>query len=118
MAVDGAGIVFVSDANGTIRRISPAGEVTTLVSGGTTQVAASLAVDGTGGLYAADTAGHTIRKVSSAGVVTTVVGVPGQATFAPGPLPGKIQSPAGVAVRGSDLFITLSNGVAVVRNRP
>ena len=118
IAVDGAGIVYVSDGNGTIRRISSAGEVTTLVPGGTTQFAASLAADGASGLYVADTTDHTIRKVSSAGVVTTVVGMSGQATFAPGPLPGRIQSPAGVAVRGSDLFITLSNGVAVVRNRP
>lgn len=118
IAVDGAGIVYVSDANGAIRRISPDGAVTTLAAAGTLQSAGSLAADEAGNLYVADATDHTVRKLTPAGMFTVVVGVPGQASFAPGALPGKLQSPAGVAVRGSDLFITLSNGVAVVRNRP
>ena len=48
-------------------------------------------------------------------VVSTVVGMAGQASFVPGALPGLLAFPQGVAVSGTSLYITLSNGVAVVQ---
>jgi NHL repeat-containing protein len=77
-----------------------------------------VAADGAGNVYVADTGNHTIRKITPDGNVSTVVGVAGQEGFAPGPLPGLLSSPIGVAVSGTSLYITLLNGVAVVRNRP
>ena len=77
-----------------------------------------VAADNTGNVYVADTNNHTIRKITPAGAVSTVVGVAGQAGFAPGPLPGMLSSPVGVAVSGTSLYITMLNGVAVVQNRP
>src|SRR5512138_633401 len=88
VAVDGAGNVFVADTeNSTIRKITPAGTVSTLagsagVQGGTdgTKDAASfnkplgLAVDGAGNIIVTDSVSNTIRKVTQAGVVTTVAG--------------------------------------------
>jgi hypothetical protein len=44
--------------------------------------------------------------------------VANQLGFAPGPLPGLLFIPRGVAVSGTSLYITMLNGVAVVRNRP
>src|SRR5437868_7061651 len=87
-AVDSAGNVYVADtSNHTIRKITPAGIVTTLAglaanSGsidGTGPDARfrdpfGVAVDSTGNVYVADTDNSTIRKITSAGVVTTLAG--------------------------------------------
>ena len=88
VAIDVAGNVFVADAqNFTIRRISPAGIVSTVAgvagvqgrSDGTGAAASfydpeNLALDAGGNLYIADGAGNIIRKVTPAGVVTTLAG--------------------------------------------
>ena len=132
VATDSAGNVYVADFdNKTIRKITPAGEVTTLagtpgVSGSTDGAGAAarfnqpegLAVDSAGNVYVADRSSHTIRKITPAGVVSTIVGAAGQPGFAQGALPGRIGHPVGVAVSGTSLYLTLHNGVAVVRNRP
>ena len=132
VATDGAGNVYVSDTgNHSIRKITPAGAVTTLAgSAGVTGssdasgAAASfasphgVATDSAGNVYVADTNNHTIRKITAAGAVSTLVGVAGQVGFAPGALPGLLSFPSGVAVSGTSLYITLRSGVAVVQNLP
>jgi sugar lactone lactonase YvrE len=88
VAVDSAGNLYVMDAyNYTIRKVSAAGAVTTLagsvgVSGTNDGIGSaaqfnystSVAVDGAGNVYVADTSNNTIRKVTPAGVVTTLAG--------------------------------------------
>jgi streptogramin lyase len=132
VATDSAGNVYVADLSAnTIRKITPAGVVTTLagtagVSGSTDGTGAaarfdfpvSVATDDAGNVYVADQFNNTIRKVTPAGAVSTVAGVAGQAGFAEGTLPGLLGKPLGAAVSGTSLYITLLNGVAVVRNRP
>jgi len=132
VAVDGAGTVYVADQNNnTVRKITSAGVVTTLAgsagtSGSTDGAGAAarfsnpqaVSVDGADNVYVADLGNSTIRKITPAGVVTTVVGVAGQEGFVPGPLPGRLKFPQAVFVRGSSLYITLYNGVAVVQNLP
>jgi sugar lactone lactonase YvrE len=89
ISLDKAGNVFVTDAY-TIRKITPAGEVTTLAglhgSPGTVDGRGSearfswpsaLVVDGGGIIYVADR--YAIRKVTPDGRVTTVAGSPGHA---------------------------------------
>src|SRR2546423_186039 len=87
VAVDSAGNTYVADtANSTIRKITPAGVVTTFAGlAGSTGSAArfnfpsGVAVDraGTGNIYVGDTNNFTIRQITPAGVVTTLAGSPG-----------------------------------------
>src|ERR1035441_2064424 len=92
VAVDSAGNVFVADSqNGTIRKVTSAGVVTTLAGSagawgtadGTGSAArfnhpSGVAVDSTGNVFVADTWNDTIRKVTPAGVVTTLAGSPSE----------------------------------------
>ena len=98
-AVDAAGDIYVSDSgNNLIRRLTPAGVVTTLAgdtyaltNGGYNRAnnagyadglaaaaqfnsPAGLAVDGAGNLFVADSYNNLIRKITTAGVVTTLAG--------------------------------------------
>ncbi len=88
VAIDRNGNVFVADSqNYTIRKITPAGVVSTLAgsagvqghSDGTGAAASfwdpeNLTIDATGNLYIADGAGNSVRVVTPAGVVTTLAG--------------------------------------------
>jgi len=94
LAVDSNGNVYVADTgNNAIRKITPAGVVTTLAgvvttlggistpgntdgtgSAATFNYPYGVAVDSNGNIYVADNGNHLIRKVTPAGVVTTLAG--------------------------------------------
>jgi sugar lactone lactonase YvrE len=87
VAVDAAGNLYVADyGNNLIRKISPAGAVSTLAGSGNigaingTGTSASfngpsgLAVDATGNVYVADAGNNLIRKITPAGLVSTLAG--------------------------------------------
>ncbi len=92
VAVDAAGNVFVADTgNHVIRRISPAGMVSTFagapgqpesVDGPAAQARFrspyGVAVDGAGNVFVADLGNSTIRRITPAGVVSTLAGMPRQ----------------------------------------
>lgn len=132
VAADSVGNIYVGDCgNHTIRKITPAGEVTTLAGTAGVQgyadgagAAASfscpgaLVTDPVGNIYVADSGNHTIRKVTPAGVVTTVVGQVGIIGFTPGNLPGVLDNPRGIALSGSTLYITTSHAIVRVTNVP
>ena len=98
IAVDAAGNVFVSDGEAhTVRKITPAGVVTTLAGlGGTPgstdaisnaarfRTPTGVVVDTSGNVYVADTGNSTIRKITAEGVVTTLAGSAGFAGHADG----------------------------------
>jgi len=106
----------VADQNNhTIRKITPAGDVSTLAglagaagsTDGTGSSArfnspSSVAADAAGNIYVADFGNNTIRKITPAGVVTTLAGLAG----ATGSLNGngsaaRFDAPYGVAVDSS-----------------
>jgi len=129
LAADKAGNVYVADTNNhTIRKVTPAGAVTTLagaagVSGsanGTGSAARfnspySVAVDGSGNVYVADTLNFTVRKITAGGVVTTLAGVAGS----PGSLDGtgsgaRFSYLYGIAVdNAGNLYVTDSGNYTV-----
>jgi sugar lactone lactonase YvrE len=91
MAVDSAGNIYVADSgNSTIRKITPAGVVSTLAglagsSGSTDDTGDAarffqpygVAVDSAGNVYVADSGNYTIRKITPSRVVSTLAGVAG-----------------------------------------
>ena len=113
MAVDSSGNVYVAGwENDRIRKITPAGEVTTIAGStlghndatGTEAQFRSptdVAVDSSGNLYVTDSNNHLIRKITSGGDVTTLAGDGTAAQF---------DYPSGVAVDSSgNLYVTDSN---------
>ncbi len=97
VAVDSAGNVYVADTyNYEIRKVTPAGVVTTLAgiagygsADGTGNAASfwdpsGVAMDSAGNVYVADTYNDEIRKITPAGVVTTLAGAAAQTGSADG----------------------------------
>lgn len=130
VTVDSGGNVYVADwGHRTIRKVTPAGVVTTLA--GTTGVIGavdgfgsaaqfrapfSVAVDKLGNVFVADRDDHTIRRVTSGGVVTTVAGLNGISGFNDGTgSTARFSSPVGVAVDAADNVYIAEYGTSTVR---
>lgn len=133
--VDGLSAVIVK-VGPTIRKITPSGLVTTLAgnpnaaagyadgSGATavfnagdinSQETASLAVDSKGNVYVAEPVNSVIRKITPDGQVSTLVGQAWRYGFAGGDLPGVINRPTGIAVRGALMYVSVPNAVVQVK---
>jgi sugar lactone lactonase YvrE len=130
IAVDGAGNLYVADTlNQTIRKITPAGLVSTLagvagISGSTDGSGTGalfsqprgLAVDSLGSIYVADTANSAIRKISSTGVVTTVAGLSTVAGLLDGTGIGAwLNQPRDVKIDSAGNLIVADTGNAAIR---
>jgi len=97
IAVDSATNIYVADYfNGTIRKLAPGGAVTTLAGSASNgagnaqgvharfSLAESVAADGSGNIYVADTSNDLIRKITPAGTATTLAGSAGHVGSADG----------------------------------
>ena len=130
VAVDGAGNLFVADAeNHTIRKILPSGSVNTLAglagaSGGADGAGSAarfdspsdVAVDLSGNIYVADTDNHTIRNVvPTTGAVSTLAGLAGTSGSTDGQGSAvRFFHPAGLAVDSSgNLYVADTNNHTV-----
>jgi hypothetical protein len=130
VAVDEAGNVYVADSgNETIRKVTPAGAVTTLAGQAGNLGSADgpgsaarfhdprgVAVDGAGNVYVTDPWYNTIRKVTAAGVVTTLAGQAGALSSADGTgIAARFNSPAGIAVDGMGNVYVADEGNDTIR---
>jgi hypothetical protein len=113
LAIDASDSLYVADtANHTIRKITPAGVVTTVAgeageSGGLDGGALvarfrnprALAVTPAGVIHVADTGNHTIRAIALDGTVSTIAGLAGQVGSADGTgTAARFNSPRGIAL--------------------
>jgi len=127
-AVDSSGNVYVSDeGQNRIRKITPAGVVTTLAGSGTagsangTGTAASfsepngVAVDASGNVYVADTSGRIIRKITAAGVVTAFAGTGVSGATNGIPTVATFTSPNGIAINASGIVYITDSGNHLIR---
>ena len=114
VAVEASGNIYVADAgNNRIRKITPAGVVSTLAGDGTTaqfDTPTGVAVDDSGNVYVADLANNRIRKITSAGVVSTLAG-DGNSAFNDGPAASaQFNYPVGIAVDASGNIYVADQG--------
>jgi serine/threonine protein kinase, bacterial len=108
VAADASGNIFVADyINGLIRKVTPAGVVTTFQNPGATHIF-GIAVDAANNLYTTEYANHRIVKYTSAGVATVIAGTAGTAGAADGTgAAASFRFPAGITVDANgNLYIT------------
>jgi len=116
IVIDAAGNLCLTD-NHSIRKVTPAGVVTTFAGNGTAGYAdgtgsaarfnglSGKAIDAAGNFYAADMENNRIRKVTPTGVVTTIAG--GAEGFADGVgSAARFFRPSGIVIdAGGDLYV-------------
>jgi len=129
LTLDASGNIYVADScNYTIRKITPAGVVTTLAGLAGTKgtadgtgsaarfyVPGGIAFDGVNSLIVADTSNHAIRKVSLAGVVSSLAGSAGVSGSTDGPaMQARFYLPYGVAADGAgNVFVSDTYNMAI-----
>jgi hypothetical protein len=130
VAVDGSGNLYVADYNNhAIRKITPAGVVTTLAgrpgtsgtNNGTGTAARfnnplGVAVDTSGSVYVGDAGNNAIRKITPTGVVTTLAGLIGTKGTNDGVgVAARFYFPEDVAVDGSNYVYVADAGNSCIR---
>jgi sugar lactone lactonase YvrE len=130
VAVDASGNVYLADTyNDTIRKISPAGVVTTIagsagLSGATDLKGANalfnqpsgIAVDAAGNVYVADTGNATIRRIIPDGTAATLAGLAGISGLCDtinGP--ALFNQPHALAVDGAGVLFVADTANGVIR---
>jgi hypothetical protein len=130
IARDSSGNLYVADrVNHLIRKITPAGVVSTLAglaqtpgtADGTNSSARfrlpqAIAVDSANNVFVADTGNHTIRKITPDGVVTTFAGVAGSSgSVDKTGTAAKFNSPVGLAFDGNGNLYVADTGNHTLR---
>ena len=129
LAIDSADHIFVTDnGNHTIRKITPAGVVTTFAgssasSGSTdgTGTAATftqpygIAIDPSDNLFVTDKVRHVVRKITPAGVVTTFAGSASSGSSDGTGTGASFFLPRGIAIDDSGNFYVGDSGNSLIR---
>jgi sugar lactone lactonase YvrE len=118
VAADSSGNIYIADTgNHNIRKVTPAGAISTIAGGGSlndgiatnTQLSSpsGIAADSNGNIYIADSGNQVIRKVTPAGSINTIAGTLGSTG---GPFTQNLNNPSGVAVDGNgNVYIADTN---------
>ncbi|WP_183568040.1 NHL repeat-containing protein [Mucilaginibacter sp. SP1R1] len=128
LTMDASGNIYVADSfNSAIRKVTPAGVVTTLTGNGTIgytdglladarfYAPQSLIVDASGNIYVADLGNNMIRKITPAGVVSTLAGS-GEAGYADGTgANATFNTPRGLAFDSQGNIIVADRGNNLIR---
>lgn len=133
IVADSSNNLYVSDQqNNAIRKITPAGIVTTF-AGNPTVVAGfqdgtgtgalfnqpgAMAIDGSGTIYLADSGNSSIRKITAAGVVTTIAGngvAGGVGTTDGSGTSARFNFPNGIALASSGTLYVADSGNQTLR---
>lgn len=130
VATDSSDNIYVADKlNHTIRKITPAGVVTTIAGAvgsigtadGTGTAArfnnpAGIAVDSSGTIYVSDSNNHTIRKIIGGWTVSTLAGSPGSAGSADGVgIVARFSKPYGITVDPQGNIYVADSGNHTIR---
>lgn len=134
IVIDDAGNLYVADTgNSTIRKITQAGQVTTIagVAGNASAVDAigtaarfnqprGMALDPAGNLFVVDTGNHVVRKISLDGSVTTIAGKAGVAGNTDGSgFSARFNSPHGMTIDAlGNLFVSETGSVTIRKITP
>lgn len=128
VAVDVDGNVYVVEVTGQrVRKITPAGVVSTLAGSGVQgsadgngtaasfRNAEGIAVDGRGNVLVADTGNHKIRRITPAGVVSTLAGSGAQDSAEGDVAAASFNGPKGIAVDASGTVLVGDTGNNKIR---
>jgi len=136
VAIDAGGNLYIADTNNhRIRKVDPAGVITTYAGNGTPcalptntcgdgglataanlKNPSSVVLDSTGNLYIADTGDHKIRKVDTGGNISTVVGTGNISANGDGTATTKnVKSPEGLAIDSSNVLYISDTGHHTIR---
>jgi sugar lactone lactonase YvrE len=118
LAIDANDNMYVGDDH-EIRKITPAGIVTTFAGGdyrtSLIEQPAGLAVDGAGNVYVADSARHRVVKINVAGFISAIIGA-GEAGSADGPAASaQFNAPQGISVDADGMVYVADAGNGTIR---
>ena len=129
VAVDGSGNVYVADyGNDEIRKITPAGLVSTLAgkaglagnadgldTAARFNLPESLVVDENGNIFVADNGNNEVRKVTTAGLVSTIAGNGSTGKINGNGTAASFNSPFGIAIDGAGNLYVADSGNNLIR---
>ena len=128
LTIDIGGVIYVADYDAhAVRRVTPAGVVSTLAGSGSPGASdgigtaasfnspSAVAIDGTD-ILVTDSLNHTIRRITQAGTVTTEAGSAGQPGAADGlAATARFTAPWAIAAAGPGRFIIVERAPARLR---
>lgn len=128
LTVDASGYIYVADQlNNRIRKISPAGLVTTFAGSGQVgsadgkgtaasfQKPDDVALDASGNVYVSDESNNVIRKISPDGMVTTFAGSGVQGTADGKGTAAQFSLPGGIAMDAAGTIYVADSGNDIIR---
>jgi len=111
MVIDASDNLYLLDGYSSLRKITPGAVVTTVANNlpspplGLGVGPVGLALDSSGNIYVSVAGASQVVRLTSAGAVASVLSVANRSGFAPGATPALLNSPSGLAVYGTSLYL-------------